>query len=100
MSVVHWSSEMRTVICLSAAASVLLVVPAKGIGEEVLFHDDFKKGPSPKWEIVGRKETDYRVKDGGLELRVQPGKLTAKTPEARLTLPFTSSDVVSVSVTV
>jgi hypothetical protein len=90
---------MRTAICLTAAASFLLCVPAEGRGEEVLFQDDFKKGLSPKWEVVGRKGTDYRVKDGGLELRVQPGKMTAKTPGVRLTLPFTSDDSVSASVT-
>jgi hypothetical protein len=91
---------MRSVICLAAAASAVLAVPARGLGEEVLFHDDFKKRLSPKWEVVGRKDTDYRVKDGRLELRVQPGKLTAKTPGVKVTLPFTTEDRVSVSVTV
>jgi hypothetical protein len=89
---------MRAVTRPLAAALLFLFVQTGGFGDEVLFEDNFARALSPKWEVVGLKETDYRVKNGGLELRVQPGKLTADTPMLRVLLPFTSSDSVTASV--
>jgi len=69
-------------------------------GDDVLFEDDFRSGMSDKWQIVGLDKSDYRVRDGGLEMRVQPGSLSADTPMLRLPLSFTSADTVVVSVKV
>lgn len=66
-------------------------------GEEVLFEDDFKDGLAAKWKAVGLKKSDYRIEDGCLEMRVQPGKLTRDTPMLKVILPFRSSDTVIVS---
>jgi hypothetical protein len=66
----------------------------------VLFEDDFEDGLSSKWQTVGLKKEDYRIRDGGLELRVQRGKLTRHTPMLKVVLPFTSSDTVVASVDV
>ena len=70
------------------------------LAENLLFEDDFNDGLSSKWQTVGLKKQDYRIRDGGLELRVQPGKLTPDTPMLKVTLPFTSSDTVVASVDV
>lgn len=77
-----------------------LVHPA--VCEEILFEDNFAKGLSSKWEVVGLTAADYRIREGGLELRVQPGKPNGKTPMLKVMLPFTTADsvVVSVKVTV
>ncbi len=79
---------------------VLLLVAPIGRGEDVLFEDDFKHGLAAKWQPVGLKKSDYRVVDGCLEMRVQPGKLTRDTPMLKVTLPFASTDTVIVSVKV
>lgn len=68
--------------------------------EDVLFEDSFDDGLSNKWQVVGLKKEDYRIRNGGLELRVQPGKQTSETPMLKVTLPFTSADIVTASVEV
>jgi len=68
--------------------------------QELLFKDDFTHGLSDKWQVVGLKQSDYRVRQGGLEIRVQPGKPTRNTPMLKVILPFTSADTVIVSVKV
>jgi hypothetical protein len=56
---------------------------------------------SDKWKIVGLRKEDYRIRDGGLEMRVQPGKLTRDTPMVKVILPIgtSSSAIGSVDVT-
>ncbi len=84
-----------------AAVAFLLSSPVC-LAEQVIFEDDFDHGLSSKWQAVGLKKEDNRIRDGGLELRVQPGKLTRDTPMLKVALPFTASDsvVASVEVTV
>ncbi|MFC1596855.1 hypothetical protein ACFL5Q_02805 [Planctomycetota bacterium] len=88
---VHWTAVVG---CLSWSTLC--------VAENVLFEDDFEDGLSSKWQAVGLEKEDYRIRDGGLELRVQPGKLTRDTPMLKVTLPFTSAGkvVASVEVTV
>jgi hypothetical protein len=83
-----------------AAVAALLAAPGHALGEETLFKDDFKKGLSDKWKADGLKKEDYRVRDGGLEVRVQPGKFGARTPSLKVVLPFTSADTVVATVKV
>lgn len=66
----------------------------------VLFEDDFDDGLSDKWQLVGLKEEDYRVRDGALELRVQPGKPTKETPMLKVILPLDVSGTAVASVEV
>ncbi len=87
------------VIYWTVLVACLLWTPL-GLAENLLFEDDFKEGLSSKWQAVGLKKQDYRIRDGGLELRVQPGKPTRETPMLKVTLPFTSSDPVIASVDV
>jgi hypothetical protein len=91
---------MRAATCVLPAVMFLLIATQNGFGEDILFKDDFKLDLSDKWKVVGLKETDYRVRDGGLEMRVQSGKLTRDMPMLKVILPFTSADSVVVSVKV
>lgn len=70
------------------------------LAEDVLFKDSFDKGLSDQWQIVGLRREDYRVRDGALEMRVQPGKLTAETAMLKVLLPFDSTSTVAASVKV
>ena len=83
-------------ILSSFIVGLLIILPCNG--EEILFQDNFKEGLSKKWEIVGLDKQDYRVKDGGFEMRVQ------SNPKERgmlnVTLPFKRSDTVIASVNV
>ena len=91
---------MRTATCVLSVVVLILIATQNAIGEDILFKDDFKGGLSDKWKVVGLKKTDYRVRKGALEMRVQPGKLTRKTPMVKVLLPFTSADTVAASVKV
>jgi hypothetical protein len=82
------------------SALLALLVARSGTGEDVLFEDDFKRGLSDKWQVIGLKETDYRVQNGGFEMRVQSPKDRANPPMLKVILPFTSADSVVVSVKV
>ncbi len=71
-----------------------------GKGEEVLFEDDFNGSLATEWRAVGLKEGDYRIRNGGLEMRVQPGRPTKDTPMLLVILPFRVSETVIASVEV
>lgn len=91
---------MLAITRLTAILLVITLVSAECRADDVLFKDDFKNGLSAKWEVSGLEKSDYRFRDGGLEMRVQPGQLTAKTPMLKLALPFSAKDTVFVSVKV
>lgn len=90
---------MRATTIICAAVSVLLAGTNRATAEDVLFEDTFKDGLSKKWEVVGLDKKDYRVKDGGLEMRVQSGDKKDR-PMLKINLPFTVEDSVIVSVKV
>jgi hypothetical protein len=50
--------------------------------------------------VVGLDKNDYRVKDGGFEMRVQNGVAKKDPPMLRVTLPFKVGDTVTASVRV
>jgi hypothetical protein len=81
---------------------LLLFMSNISVAQDVMFADQFKGGLVAKWENVGLKKGEFRFhKEGGLELRVQPGKLAKETPLLKVNLPFNSSkDTVIVSVKV
>lgn len=91
---------MRGTTTLPAVALFVLGMASPTFAEDVLFADYFRNGLSEKWEVVGLDKKDYRVRDGGLEMRVQPGKLTDQGPMIKVVLPFTAADTVIVSVRV
>ncbi|MFN0195788.1 MAG: hypothetical protein ACKVT0_03535 [Planctomycetaceae bacterium] len=85
-------------IPLSLAAIPLLAAAQMSFAQEVLFEDAFDGTLSPKWSVVGLKEDDYRIKNGCLEMRVQPGNATKDTPMLIVLLPFETSETVTASV--
>jgi hypothetical protein len=88
----HYLQNYFAVMCC------LLITSLTSAGE-VLFEDNFNQGLSDKWELIGLEEgKDYRIKDGALELRVQPGNLKKDTPMLQVVLPFVASDTVIASV--
>ena len=91
---------MRSAIFAPLAVAICCVAAWSNAAEKVLFQDDFKAGLSAKWQLVGLKKEDYRLRDGGLEMRVQPGPFTADTPMLKVMLPFTSAETAIASVKV
>lgn len=90
---------MRASLISAAVALTCLTCSTSGFAEE-MFADDFDDGLSSEWRIDGLDEQDYRIRDGGLEMRVQPGKLTRDTPRLSIVLPFTASESVAATVEV
>lgn len=90
---------MSRLAILVLVGAVLLTSPLSA-DETILFEDRFEDGLSPEWQIVGLQEGDYRVKDGGLELRVAPGPEMRVRPMVKVMLPFTAADIVIASVDV
>jgi hypothetical protein len=82
------------------AVALLLVLGGSVRADDVLFEDSFKDGLSPKWQVVGLDKKDYRIKDGGLEMRVQNGKFKKDVPMLKVVLPFKAGDTVTASVRV
>lgn len=69
-------------------------------GEEILFEDTFDKVLSSRWEAVGLARDDYRIRDGGLEIRIQESGSSKKTPLLQVHLPFKTEDSVTATVDV
>jgi hypothetical protein len=82
------------------ALALLFMLGVSARAEEVLFEDTFKNGLSPKWQVVGLDKTDYRVKEGGFEMRVRSGVSKTDPPMLRVTLPLKVGDTVTASVRV
>lgn len=66
--------------------------------EEVLFEDNFDKGLSDKWQVVGLDQNDYRVRAGALEIRLKPSQPRQPQPMLKVALPFGTADSVRASV--
>jgi hypothetical protein len=90
---------MRVTVTFGVAGLVALLASLPATAK-ILFEDSFKTGLSMQWEPVGLDKKDYRVKDGGLEMRVQKGPLGKDTPLLKVILPFDARDTVIASVTV
>jgi hypothetical protein len=68
--------------------------------DKYIFEDNFDNGLSDRWEIVGLEKEDYRIRKGGLEMRVQPGDLTNKTPRLEFKHIINTPKAVTASVDV
>lgn len=77
---------------LSVFCGSLAALPASAL-EKTLFEDQFEGQLSDRWQVVGLKREDYRIRDGALELRVHPGKETKETPMLKVLLPFDATGV-------
>lgn len=69
-------------------------------GQPVLFEDNFDRGLSDRWQAVGLDRADYRIRDGALELRLQPVRPKQPRPMLKVNLPFKTADTVIASVDV
>lgn len=52
-------------------------------GDEPAFIDSFDEGLSPQWQVIGMEPEDYRIRNGGLEIRVgssQDGMRRVRVP--------------------
>lgn len=85
------------ILCAILFTSIVKTV----LCDEVIFRDDFQEKLSSKFQVIGLKPEDYRIRNGGLEMRVQPGKWRREMPRIDVVLPFTDQEtrVVSVKVT-
>ena len=68
-------------------------------GQPLLFEETFDEGLSDRWQILGLDADDYRVRDGALEVRIQPDRPPAQ-PMLKIDLPFTTTQTVEASVEV
>lgn len=91
---------MRTGILLIAAFLATLGSHTRCHAENLLFEDNFDKELSPRWKVIGLTKDDYRIRDGGLELRVKPHQRREPMPMIKVDLPFTTADTVTASVNV
>ena len=82
------------------AAVIGVTAPVAAPKDEVRFEDRFERDLADGWKVTGLKKEDYRVRGGGLEMRVQTGPLTKDTPRIQVILPFTANDTVVASVKV
>lgn len=89
---------MTRLITLALTAIQLLAAARVCVAEEVLFEDTFDRELSPRWSAVGLKKDDYRIANGRLEMRVQPGKATGRTPMLMVLLPFDTAEGATASV--
>lgn len=82
------------------AAAFVLVLHSKLLGEEGEFVDSFETGLAPGWQAIGLEPDDYRIREGGLEIRVGGSQEGMR----RLRVPFAigpeESGVASVEVTI
>lgn len=72
--------------CFAAVACVFLGCLSTCQGGDVVFSDNFDTGLSDRWQVVGLAETDYRVKDGGLEIHAQPEEWGRELPVVQVLL--------------
>ncbi|MFG0333392.1 MAG: hypothetical protein ACF8TS_08535 [Maioricimonas sp. JB049] len=91
---------MKTVSIAASGLFACLVLVNMAHAEELLFEDTFDDGLSPKWQFEGLAEEDWRIRDGGLELRVQPATSLTEAPKLTVMLPIAAGDTVAGSVEV
>jgi hypothetical protein len=70
------------------------------MAEDVLFADKFEHRLSDQWQVEGLDKKGYRIRDGGLEMRVQGGQPKFTGPLIKVMLPFSIHDTVIASVRV
>jgi len=85
---------------LTALCVLAITCPRSSAAQEVLFEDDFGDKLLPEWQAIGLNDDDYRIRNGALEMRVQPGRRTRDTPMLLVLLPFKTSETVTASVEV
>ena len=89
------TSTLAAVFCF-----IVCVSAQSAYGQGVLFEDAFDTALSDQWHVSGLDPDDYRVHDGGLEVRVKPVAKGESRPMLFVNLPFTTNDTVIASVDV
>ena len=79
---------------------IVTCITSIAYAQAVIFEDTFEAGLSDQWQVVGLDRDDYRMRDGGLELRVKPVEPNQRRPMLKLDLPFTTAGTVVASVDV
>jgi hypothetical protein len=91
---------MRKIRCVAGILLAWWLCLSLCRGEDLLFEDTFDTSLSTKWEAVGLAKDDYRIRNGGLEVRVQRSERKGKAPMLMVNLPFKTSETVTASVEV
>ena len=89
---------MIRIILLAISAFHLFSLPSPCFAEEILFEDTFDEKLSPQWKAIGLKEGEYRIRKGGLEMRVLPVNKRTGPPMLMVHLPFKTHETVTASV--
>ncbi|MCA8986335.1 MAG: hypothetical protein KDA78_01755 [Planctomycetaceae bacterium] len=94
----------RTLFSVSMITCILFLAVNSShcFSEEVLFADSFDQGLSERWELVGLSPEDYRIREGGLEIRIRKPTAEHAIPMLKVKLPFSTrqSVIATVEVTV
>jgi hypothetical protein len=85
-------ARIAILVVLSTACAL------QAAAEDVVFEDSFDDGLSSQWTVIGLAEEDYRIRDGGLELRVAPRQTGSERPRIEFVLPTRSADGLTASV--
>lgn len=91
---------MRTLLHTTFAVVASLTWLPTCYAQDVLFEDAFDDELSDQWQPVGLDPDDYRIVDGGLEVRVKPVADGEPSPMLKVNLPFTTDGTVVASVDV
>jgi regulation of enolase protein 1 (concanavalin A-like superfamily) len=82
----------------------LAMAPRLLLAGETLFQDDFKNSLAPGWSWIRENRQAWRVGDGGLEVRIEPGNMWGPANDARNVLvrpaPVPTNGVLDISVLV
>lgn len=75
--------------CLTPLLLLLLALPAFGTN---LFHASFTKPLESPWKWIREDPAAWRVRDGAIEVRVQPGNMWGPANDARNVLTYPAPD--------
>jgi hypothetical protein len=83
----QWKGVLGAAVLLLAPVTVM----AAGANPELVFEDRFEDGIGPGWDWLREKPGNWRIRDAGLEIRIEPGMadsvvnaLVRKAPDRRL----------------
>jgi hypothetical protein len=86
-------------LAFSVVVVLLTRAGSNASAQTTLFEDTFDGELSEQWQVTGLSAEDYRIRDGGLELRVRPEQ-PGNRPMLHVNLPFGTDGTVEASVEV
>ena len=90
----------RYSVLIACCVCFVPLAEAEAQNDTPLFEDTFDGELSNQWTIIGLDKEDFRIREGGLEMRVQSKKQDRIMPRLQVNLPFTSDDAIIASVEV